>query len=648
MLGTSCAARAAEPVLHLILDPPPADLSLHGPRLIDRAGTRVLEFTSPSQYAELPFARKLDGAPGMTVCAWVNPRRSGEQFFVARGEPVIGANGELYFRPEKDRVTFLLGTDRHGFLLAAAHGNGSMPFPFVTLNEVPINSWSHLAITKDAVGHQRFYVNGVPVASDLDSCWAPAPRPFVDTATGDTTPPAPPLRLQMPQGGLMGEVTVHATALDDAALAREFEARRRAYQPTLAVAPVRLREMAPNPSPHLWARFAGGQPVGDERLTPAAWAAHRKRILVDLPKVIGTPPADVAAYYKQRDFIKPDDYATLAAGLNPRMSSEEDCGTYVRRKVELTVQAGDVMPAWLLVPKALAKRTSGGGRDAGTPRAPAVVCVYGTTAGAGKDTTVGLSGPKPADPPRKNRAFAVDFAEAGFVALAPDLLRDGQRIAPGDKPYNSTRFYAKYPDWSIHAKDAYDLSRALDYLRTLDAVDPGAVGLCGHSYGGHTTIFAAGLEPRAAFAIASGPVSDFLHHGMHWASPRGAGSSQSMPALRPYLLEFYKSRVGSGQSAVRADQQSAIGDWQSAIIQPLPVTFYEFTALVAPRPLIVFQAVGERRPFEEENAAAVTAVYRALGAEEKVRYLWHPGDHDFPPDARRRAVEWVRTASGRQ
>src|SRR5256885_12232473 len=46
-------------------------------------------------------------------------------------------------------------------------------------------------------------------------------------------------------------------------------------------------------------------------------------------------------------------------------------------------------------------------------RAPAIVCFYGTTSGAGKDTTVGLSGPTPGSPPVKNRGFAVDMVEIG-------------------------------------------------------------------------------------------------------------------------------------------------------------------------------------------------------------------------------------------
>jgi len=254
------------------------------------------------------------------------------------------------------------------------------------------------------------------------------------------------------------------------------------------------------------------------------------------------------------------------------------------------------MPAYLLIPK---KRQG---------RVPAVVCFYGTTNGSGKKTTVGLSGDK-------NRAFAVDMVEAGFVAFAADYLRDGERVTPGKRPYDTTEFYATFPDWSIHGKDAWDTMRAIDYLQSLEFVDPENIGMVGHSYGGHSTIFTAALEPRIKAAWSNGPVSDFLEHGMHWASPKGAGSSQSLPAMRPYILD-------------------------RSI--PPPITFYEVTSLIAPRALAVGQAVGERRPMEEENCAAVSEVYAALGAPDRVRYVWYPGDHDFPPHVRKEAVDWFK------
>jgi dienelactone hydrolase len=614
------ATAAPPPPLRLDFETPPPDLELHGGlRIVTQGTARCLEFTTPLQYAALPRSRTLDGIEALTVTAWVYPRRAGEQYFVSRGLPTTDPLGNRLFPPQQDYVNFLLGTDDHGFLLGAAHGNGRMPFPFVTVNEVPIDAWSHLAVTKDARGYQRFYLNGALVASDLDSAHAPAVRPFADVSND-----APPLRLHMPLGGLIGQVSLVPAALSDDQIRAEFTAGQSRFSPTLPVRPVALRDMDQHPSPTLWNRDtnAGPAPAAEPpRLTRDAWPAHRARILENLPKILGTPPHDVRAYYARRDAIRDGDFTPLSADLAPQTLSEEDAGTYTRRKVTLQVQEGDRMYAWLLIPKRPL-----------APRAPAVICVYGTTSGAGKDTTVGLSGPRPGSPPEKNRDFALDFVNAGFVVLAPDYLRDGQRLHPGDRPYDTARFYRRYHDWSIHAKDAYDTSRAVDYLQSLPFVDPGRIAMTGHSYGGHSTIFATALEPRIKAAAASGPVSDFLHHGLHWAVPRGAGNSQSMPLLRPYVLA-HSPHLAPPQ------ERTTLGP-----PRPLPVTFYEFTALIAPRPLLVFQAVGERRPMEEENAAAVAQVYTALGAAENVRYLWHPGDHDYPPAARQFAVTWLTRA----
>jgi dienelactone hydrolase len=593
-------ARAVDPVLRMDPATPPAELVLHdGARIASQGDARCIELTSANQYATVPIARQLNGVKSATVTVWVYPRRSGEQDFVARGEVTIDEMGNRILRPEKTYVNFLLGTDRHGFLCGALHGNGRMPFAFVTLNELPINAWSFVAVTKDKAGYQRFYVNGVLVASDLQSAYAPVVREFAEMVDG------PPIRLQMAQGGLMGECAVYGTALSDEQVKEAFEAGRTTYRPTLAARPVLLRAMDRHFDPELW----GGEMTAD------AWRQRRGQIMTNLPKVLGESPADVVAYHAKRDGGRAD-----ASDLDAKVLSEEQADTYTRRKVRLRVQDGDLMYAWLLVPKRpLASR------------APAVICAYGTTSGAGKDTTVGRSGPKPGSPVEKNRSFAIDFVEAGFVVLAPDFLRDGERVAPGDRPYDTTRFYKQFPEWSIHGKDAYDVSRAVDYLRSLTFVDPEKIAMTGHSYGGHTTIFATALEPRIKAAAASGPVSDLVHHGMHWAVPRGGGNSQSMPALRPYLLERFPHLAPTGEAPVVEGTPRA-----------LPMTFYEFTAMIAPRPLLVFQAVGERRPMEEENAAAVTQVYTALGAADRVKYLWHPGDHDYPPQARAMAIEWFK------
>jgi hypothetical protein len=433
----------------------------------------------------------------------------------------------------------------------------------VTLNEVAPGTWNQLVVVKTADGHQKFYQNGALVWTDLDAATAPKVTPFRESAPGE------PIRLS----SATGEAWIYPRELDADEIRKDYEAKKARYAPAPPGKPVAFRSMDARPAPDLW----------KEPVTAENWPATRERILKGVRDIFGAMPEEKAP-------------------LDPKVLGEEDGGSYVRRKVSIQVEPGDRMPAYLLIPKNLKGRV------------PAILCFYGTTSGAGKETTVGLSGPKPGTPPAKNRAFAVDMAEAGFVAFAADYLRDGERIRPGKRPYDSSDFYEKHPDWSIHGKDAWDSMRAIDYLQSLDFVDGERIGMVGHSYGGHSTIFTMMAEPRIKAGWANGAVSDFVEHGMHWASPKGAGSSQSLPAMRPYLLEKRKP----------------------------PITFYEVTALIAPRPLAVGQAVGERRPREEENCAAVGEVYRALGAGDRVRYVWYPGDHDFPPHVRKEAVEWFR------
>ncbi len=532
-----------------------------------RRGNDGLEFSSAAQHAEVDPPKGLDGIEAMSVGGWFLPKEAGEQLFFHRGSIEAGPNGERLFRPNPGWVNFLVGTDRRGFFMGAVNGNGTMPFPFVTLNPVVPGTWNQLVVVKTAGGHQKFYQNGALVWTDLDAAAAPKVTPFREKSPGE------PVRLSMPLGGTVGEAWVHARELGAEEVRKDYEAKKERFRPAPPGRPVGLREMDAHPAHDLW----------PEPVTRENWPATRERILRGVREIFGTMPAE-------------------RAPLEPRVLGEEDCGTYVRRKVSIQVEPGDRMPAYLLVPKGL------------KVRAPAVLCFYGTTSGAGKETTVGLSGPQPGTPPAKNRAFAVDMAEAGFVAFAADYLRDGERVTPGRRPYDTTQFYAKHPEWSIHGKDAWDSMRAIDYLQSLDAVDGERIGMVGHSYGGHSTIFTMMFEPRIKAGWANGPVSDFVRHGMHWASPKGAGSSQSLPAMRPYLLEK----------------------------RPPPLAFYEATALVAPRALAVGQAVGELRPREEENCAAVGEVYRALGAGDRVRYVWYPGDHDFPPHVRREAVAWLR------
>lgn len=527
-----------------------------------------LSFSSVTQFAETNVSHQLDGIMACSIGGWFFMQRRGEQVLLGRGLPETAPGGERVFRPAKDWVNFFLGTDQHGFLMGCINGNSRMPFPLVTLSDVAEGQWHQLVLVKDATGGQQFYHNGTLVHSDAEAEGAGHVWPFSDTAAGE------PVRLAVPFGGNIGEAWVFQRKLSAEEIQKDFALKRSRYVPALPVTRVLLREMDARPAANLWRT----------EITAQTWPTERERIRTGVLRLLGPFP-------------------TNTVPLDPRVGSETDCGSYVRRKVSIQVQADDRMPAWLLVPKNVKDRV------------PAIICFYGTTSGAGKDTTVGLSGAKPGSPFMRNRAFAVDMVEAGFVALAPDFLRDGERVPPSGRPYDTTDFYSRFPEWSCVGKDIWDTMRAVDYLQTLSFVDGERIGMVGHSYGGHTTIFASALEPRIKAIFASGPVSDFRGHGMHWAVPKGAGNSQSLPNLRPYMLDHTLA---------------------------IPAEFYEWTALIAPRPLWVNQAVGERRPHEEENYAAVRQVYDALGSGGRVHYAWCAGDHDFPPSTRAAAVEWFQ------
>src|SRR5687768_3493314 len=70
------AAPAPGALVKIDFASPPAALTIHGGAKIARqAEAAGLEFTTATQFAQLPVAGKLHGVEGMTVTAWVYPRR---------------------------------------------------------------------------------------------------------------------------------------------------------------------------------------------------------------------------------------------------------------------------------------------------------------------------------------------------------------------------------------------------------------------------------------------------------------------------------------------------------------------------------------------------------------------------------------------
>jgi dienelactone hydrolase len=258
---------------------------------------------------------------------------------------------------------------------------------------------------------------------------------------------------------------------------------------------------------------------------------------------------------------------------------------YVRKKLSFAVEKGDRVGAWLLVP------TGRGGR------LPAVLCLHQTVA-IGKDEPVGLG-------KNENLAYARHLAERGYVTLAPDYP------SFGEYRYDFAR--SKFASGTMKA--IWNNMRAIDLLESLPEVDPQRLGCIGHSLGGHNAMFTAAFDPRLKAVVSNCGFTSFPKY--YGGKLKGWTSDRYMPRIAS-VYQFRPDRV--------------------------PFDFPEVVAAFAPRAFLAsaplhddnFEVSGVR-----DCIAAARPVYELLGAPEKLAANYPDCGHDFPPEARKVAYEWL-------
>lgn len=328
----------------------------------------------------------------------------------------------------------------------------------------------------------------------------------------------------------------------------------------------------------------------------------------------------------------------------------EEQGSIQRYHVSFQTEENDRVTGWLLVPIEAFEK----------PRA-AMICIHSTTAGSGKDATIGLSGRTPNNPPdttEGGRSYGLHLARHGFITLSIDLLADGERIEPGEQVLQSRPFYERHPEWSIVGKNTWDIMRSVDFLETLDFVDSNHIGCIGLSLGGHTAVFAGAFEPRIAATVSIGGVLDWHRPGEHWS--RATGRYVYIKKFRPYI-----------------DDPEL----------PVPVDFDELMMMVAPRPMLILSSEWEffnRRDligkclavaqvyYDWRDVEGLPSVMEArknrssyektlsyydersdisprlmerhlsqIGAGDSFTWFSYPGGHSFPPVARKFTLAWL-------
>jgi dienelactone hydrolase len=297
--------------------------------------------------------------------------------------------------------------------------------------------------------------------------------------------------------------------------------------------------------------------------------------------------------------------------LAARVLDEAALATHTRRKLVFQSEPGEFIPAYLLLPKNARGRR------------PAVVCPHQTVQ-SGKDEPAGLAG-NPA------LHMAVHLVERGYVTFTYDAACFGERHNAATGHYGEAiPFYRRHPRWSMMGKMAWDLSRAVDYLQTLDAVDPARIGSIGHSHGGYTTLFAMALDGRIAAGVSSCGFDTFRYDGNTW---RWSHATALMPRLGFYITSPY----------LRMGFYGGVPD--SETVQT-PLDLHFALALIAPRPLFLTtsdeDAIFPNAGWSLRQALArLEPVYRLLGSGDRLGSYLFRGGHSFPPDAANLAYGWL-------
>jgi dienelactone hydrolase len=243
--------------------------------------------------------------------------------------------------------------------------------------------------------------------------------------------------------------------------------------------------------------------------------------------------------------------------------------------------------------------------------APAVVVCHGTARAEGKYSVLTREA-------KDFRGYAIDLAQRGFVAVAPDTYIFGELLTRGeDLPYPeiekrwneaNAQFAKAHPEWSLDGRRLWDHQRLLDLLDTLDFVQPKRYGVIGNSLGGRTTIFLTAFDERIGAGVPSTGVS-------------------------PNVTNIYRS--GAQRTSKWADYVRNSG---------LHYEYQDIIALAAPRPLLIIEPFNDPyNPFLAANFQVYLSGQRAyglLGKPECFCTLNHGDGHGIPPDACEFAYRW--------
>jgi dienelactone hydrolase len=272
--------------------------------------------------------------------------------------------------------------------------------------------------------------------------------------------------------------------------------------------------------------------------------------------------------------------------LYVRYTEEKKTDKWIRKKLTFATEKDDRVPAQLFLPAGeMGKR-------------PAVLCLHQTNGKRGKDETAGLGG-------KPDLHYALHLAERGYVTLALDCPNFGE--------YEFDVYARGYQSASMKA--IWNNMRAIDLLQSLPEVDGERIGCIGHSLGGHNTMFTGVFDARIKALVSNCGFNSFAkYYG-------GNLKGWSHKGYMPRIASVYEMKP-----------------------EKMPFEFTEVVASLAPRAFLASS------PMHDDNfdvsgvkdcIAAATPVYELLGAKDKLAANYPDCKHEFPPEVRKVAYEWL-------